>query len=581
MLKWSLVPLGLLTALALAAPQLVIVGLIFLILPGIVLMAVPTVFAYLSATCLIRAGLPIQSEARALVEAFLLAVVFSAAAMYPFRAHELRKFEQAALPEIAPPRRLTIEGDILVRGPQPESQGKGEVLCDYLCTALLDTPGVTSVTRSTEAGAATFRRGRNVPGTLAMPYRPKELLAKFAKVSQEGERQSFDERQQADRALQAEWALRIAQGDELRKDQPIDADEVDWTITLESRREKGRPQIERLEIRDRRGAVKVRESLVRHFVPFPLFYFGFDGGSSADGFAGAKFTVGGSTISNQPRFHEFDGAVELLRAVDIPQPRPRPDSVARMERTLLEVLDDPNATETQLLIAPMWLSQFRYDANAEQLDTIARILVDERIADPSLALRTALSSGTDLTPLRKGLVQRYHSATDPQAKAWYIASLVGLADGAFTEPTDDERAIWRDALSAGEAAPFVERMADQGAAALPELLTLLDESLQKPWHARWRALEGIREAFKRLGPEAASAAPRIQSLIERSPSSLLNSWGDRVEWLVALRLMGVPADDLPLRRRQAKPPSPTEVASDIQSIEQQVQRYREDRRARR
>jgi hypothetical protein len=89
-------------------------------------------------------------------------------------------------------------------------------------------------------------------------------------------------------------------------------------------------------------------------------------------------------------------------------------------------------------------------------------------------------------------------------------------------------------------------------------------------------LEGIREAFKRLGPEAAPAVPHIQSLIEKSPSSLLNSFGDRTEWLVALRLMGVAPEDLPVGIRQ---PDPTKVASEIHRVEQLVQRYRQSRDA--
>ena len=212
---------------------------------------------------------------------------------------------------------MAIEADILVNWPQQGAQAKGDIACDYLCAALLDTPHVTSVTRSCDAGAATFRRGLNHPGMLVMPYEPHELLDKFTKLTLERQPLTFDARQQADRALQADWALRIARGDELRKDKPVNSDDVDWTITLERRREKGQPSIDRLEIRDRNGTVKVRRSLVQHFVPSRFFFFGFEGGSSADGFAGAKFTIGGSTISNQPRFHEFDGAVELLRSVNI------------------------------------------------------------------------------------------------------------------------------------------------------------------------------------------------------------------------------------------------------------------------
>ena len=92
MLKWALIPLGLMTAVVMAGPQLVIVGLVFLIIPGLILMLVPTVFVYLSATCLIRAGLPVQSEVGAYFAAFVLTLGLSAVVMQTFRANELRRF---------------------------------------------------------------------------------------------------------------------------------------------------------------------------------------------------------------------------------------------------------------------------------------------------------------------------------------------------------------------------------------------------------------------------------------------------------------------------------------------------------
>lgn len=125
-----------------------------------------------------------------------------------------------------------------------------------------------------------------------------------------------------------------------------------------------------------------------------------------------------------------------------------------------------------------------------------------------------------------------------------------------------------------EAAPFVERMADVGPAAVPELLTLLDEALQRPWHARWRVLAGIRAALQRLGPDAAPAVARIQALLEKSPSPLLNSYGDRVEWLVALRLMGVASDQLPVGSANL---SADRRAAELNRIEQLVRVYRKSR----
>lgn len=578
MLKWTLIPLGLTTAVVLAAPQLVIVGLVFLILPGLILALVPTVFAYLSTTCLVRACLPKQSVVVAPLTAFGLTLGVSAVLMSPFRAGELRKFEEAAIPDIVPQERLKIEGDILLDWPQPLLAPHDEVVCHSLCTALLDTPGVTSVTQTGTAGAATFRRGPNHPGSLVMPFEPQEILEKFAKMNPEAGRQTFEAKRQTERALQAQWALRIAQGEEFRKDKAIDAKEVDWTIRLVSRRDPGQPQIDRLEVLDRDGTVKVRKSLVKPFVPARMFYLGFEGGTSADGFRGARFHVGGSTVLNHPGQRDFDGAVELLQSVDIPEPATPGNIINQMQVTLQTVLDDPRATETQLLIVPMWLKQFRYDAKAGQIPTIARILNDDRIADPGELLRTALASGTDLTPLREGLVKRFRSATESQAKSWYITSLVGLPSGTFAQPTEEERALWKDAVSSPDAAPFVERMADLGPSALPELQTVLDETLTKPWHARWRVIDGVREAYKRLGVDALPAASHILMLIEKSPSSLLNTSGDRKEWLIALRLMGVPIEELPFLTR---PGQTAQLASEKHRIEQQVQRYRQEKKARR
>ncbi len=575
MLSWALIPLGVVTAILMAVPTLVVLGLFFLILPGVMLAIIPTFFVYTLGTVLIRSALPVKSEVGANLIAFILTLGLSAMLMAPWRTAERQKFEKATLPDATPVAKLSIDGDILLEWSHRKFSPAEEIECDYLTAALLDTPGVTSVTRSCEQGKATFRRGANNPGELVMPVEPQEILDKFAKLTKDRQFRGFDAQQQADRAIQADWALRIAQGDELRRDVAIENDKIDWTIKYESFREKKQPQVERLEIRDRAGNVVARNSLVRHFVPSPLFYYGFEGGSSANGFAGAKFTYGGSTVSNQPRFYNFDSAVEMLRALNIPFPTPQPDILVQLDRRLHEVLNDPQATKAELLLAPMWLQQFKYNADRDQLKTIGKILLDERITDPADLLRVALSSKADLTPLREGLAKRYFSASDPKSKSWYVTSLVSLADGTFLEPTEDEQIIWSEALGTDAAAPFVERMADQGEAAIPELMALLDKSLEVPWHARWKVLRGIREAFKRLGPDGAVAVPRIMLLIQNTPNSLLNSAGDLKEWLIAMYLMGVDAKELPFRTMQL---SPAELASEIKQLEQQVQRYEKSRR---
>ncbi|MEZ6043365.1 MAG: hypothetical protein R3C20_22940 [Planctomycetaceae bacterium] len=575
-LVWILIPLGLVTAMVMAMPSLVVLGLFLMVIPGLVLAVIPTVFVYLLATFLVRLSLPIRSEMTANLLAFMITLGLSATVMWPLRSIEQNKFIQAARPEIIPTQKLTIGGNVLLEWKQQKSARDKAIECDFLCAALLDTPGVTSVTRVCEEGSATFRKGGGNPGTLVVPVEPQSILQKFARLQQDRQFHSRASMQEADRSIQSEWALRISRGEEIRRTTPMDVDAIDWTIKYERLQGKAQPQVERIEVRNRNGDVVARSSLVRHSIPGRLFWFGFDVGSSANGFASAEFTVGRSKVSNQARYYQFDSAVELLRTVSIPQPTPQPHMIAEAERALTDVLNNPVATESELLIAPMWLQQFRYTADHNQFHLIDRILSDDRIADPAHALRVALSGKADLTPLRAGLVQRYLNSRDPGAKAWYISSLVRLKDGTFAEPTENEQLIWRQALEVTEAAPFVERMADLGPDAVPQLMALLDQSLEMPWHARRQVLSGIREACKRLGPEAAGVIPRIQALIENSPTSLLNSRSDRREWLIALHLMGVGLSDLPLGLPTSES---ARLAAEFRSIQQQARRYSDRRQS--
>lgn len=542
--KWIfLVCLGMAAGLVLALPPLVVGGLICLIIPGLILFAIPTVFVYLLPTFLIRAVLPLRSEVLAHFVAFSLTLGLSAAIMHGYRVAELRRYEQALLPDIEPPQKLTLAGDIFLDWPDENYRPKGQVDCDFLCTALLDIPGVTSVTRTCQAGSATFRLGPGNPGTPVMPVEPEKIWELQALERMQGigpNRNDFD-----DRSLRAAWGLRFASGEELRRDQPLKAEDGEWTIDFVKQRKEGLPTIERMEIRDKIGTVLVRKSLVQHDVPAPLFYFGFDLGSSSDGFAGARFMLGSFRFSNNTRFFSLEKELELFRLTNITRPAVPKDVMARIEKMVSVVLDNPNATESQLLVVPKWISSLPRNAKGDRNDLFARILLDERIADPGELLCRVIPDDSDLTPLRAGLAKRYLNAAKTGSKHWYIEKLVSLADGTFEWPSDDERAILNEAVMLhGTASPFVERMADQGPQVIPELLSLMEATRNEASGGRRNLWAGIRNAFNRLGPDAAPAAPRILSMIHRRSEDFFNEHDDRIGWLVTLRLMGVEEKDL-------------------------------------
>jgi hypothetical protein len=542
--KWIfLVCLGMAAGLVLALPPLVVGGLICLIIPGLILFAIPTVFVYLLPTFLIRAVLPLRSEVLAHFVAFSLTLGLSAAIMHGYRVAELRRYEQALLPDIEPPQKLTLAGDIFLDWPDENYRPKGQVDCDFLCTALLDIPGVTSVTRTCQAGSATFRLGPGNPGTPVMPVEPEKIWELQALERMQGigpNRNDFD-----DRSLRAAWGLRFASGEELRRDQPLKAEDGEWTIDFVKQRKEGLPTIERMEIRDKIGTVLVRKSLVQHDVPAPLFYFGFDLGSSSDGFAGARFMLGSFRFSNKARIYSLEKEVELFRLTNITRPAVPKDVMARIEKMVSVVLDNPNATESQLLVVPKWISSLPRNAKGDRNDLFARILLDERIADPGELLCRVIPDDSDLTPLRAGLAKRYLNAAKTGSKHWYIEKLVSLADGTFEWPSDDERAILNEAVMLhGTASPFVERMADQGPQVIPELLSLMEATRNEASGGRRNLWAGIRNAFNRLGPDAAPAAPRILSMIHRRSEDFFNEHDDRIGWLVTLRLMGVEETEL-------------------------------------
>ncbi|MEZ6067579.1 MAG: hypothetical protein R3B90_18145 [Planctomycetaceae bacterium] len=162
LMRLSLIPLGLTSALVLGIPSLVVLGLWLLILPGLILAAIPTIFVYLLATTLVRLALPIRNDFVANLAAFGLVLAGSAAVMAPLRSAAQQEFTRATLPDVAPATKLAITGDVLLEWPQETYPRSEKIDCDYLCLALLDVPGVTGVTRSCEEGTATFRKGCSI-----------------------------------------------------------------------------------------------------------------------------------------------------------------------------------------------------------------------------------------------------------------------------------------------------------------------------------------------------------------------------------------------------------------------------------
>lgn len=141
---------------ALAAPWLVVLGLILGIIPGIVLGLAPTAFLWgcVFAGSWLASRSLLGDTGVAIAAAGVITAVLMFAVTEPNRAASRAAHKASLLPDVTPPGRLKMAGDIRIDLPWPKwdnENSKGQAglrgfACDNLCVALLFTPGVTSVT---------------------------------------------------------------------------------------------------------------------------------------------------------------------------------------------------------------------------------------------------------------------------------------------------------------------------------------------------------------------------------------------------------------------------------------------------
>jgi hypothetical protein len=126
MMKYVLIITGILAALALAAPKLVVVGYLFLVIPGLTLTFAPTLFVYLAATAGIRRLLPNSSSVATTTAAFCVSILLGWIVMQPFRMAAVGNYEANRLPDVIPQQAIKLDGRIRLVMPD-----RDEPLCDH------------------------------------------------------------------------------------------------------------------------------------------------------------------------------------------------------------------------------------------------------------------------------------------------------------------------------------------------------------------------------------------------------------------------------------------------------------------
>ncbi|EMI40723.1 hypothetical protein [Rhodopirellula sp. SWK7] len=541
------VVVGVLALIALALPDLVLLGL-FLILPGIVLMVAPTAFIYLATATAIRSVLSNRMGAFAIPLSLVAAGVIGWIVAWPFQLKGEREYRDAIEDDVASAMPVELSGHVRLERYGIIWRREQQNACDELCAALLLVPGVKSVTVVNGDDPKEVMNWQlvshgSVPDTGVSPTKPEDIFYHYPLESKHELRQaSFHEDRQTRRQwLAAEWNLRLATRETLLSSEEIPA--PDMTIVITQDRNRSRPHVQRVAVSNRSGETLLRRSLVKHAIVQTPLYIAFQAS-----FSNSHFTIGRKQRSTGNRYEEFDAITELLLHVPGLRQLPSKDAPRQVKRALMTALADPDGNPKELALAVPWIGGLNAGKITAEDDAIARRVVgDLRIRDVGEALNRLYSKKAPLE-YRSVLVQRIlASETSAEDRQRFAKLLANMPAGTFADMTDQEWQILNDPGLRLDAAPFIERLADLGSRGVDPLVrTMQHAAMTIPhWHVRRPIIESVCRGLTELGTDASDALPIVQSLFEQKKSPLTNSAKDALNWRVAMARMGLDVTELP------------------------------------
>lgn len=577
MFRTALIVSGVLAFIALAAPGLVVLGFFLLIIPGLILSLAPTVFVYLLLIAIIRWILPIPPGIGGWIASIALAAAIGWLATMPMRQLETLRWRAHITPEVTPAAPIALSGDVLLETPPPFRRKRDGSGCDYLCAALLDTPGIASVIVRDEQGSRRFHlvaRG-TAPDAGLRPDAPEDISNLFDTIDQKagGKRgmiRPFEQTKAMREAIAAQWTLRLNTRQTLVAE-PVGEDvRHDWAIRIIREDKRGDPDVRRVEVVDRTGKVRLRKSLVTHRIFADFFAFDFVGGIE-----NAHFAIARKTLSTGSRYQTFNAPYELASHIVLARPSAPADAKVALRDAVFAALDNPAATPASLLAARDWLKLLGYNLSAEDQPLAVRMADDRRVPDVARLFYQVLNEEAPVE-FRRGFAARI---VDPRTSAddrgHYARWLARMPVGTFANPTADERAIWADPRLYTDASPFLARLADIGEPGLRRMMVLIQEAAAiDSWPKRRPLVREVRRGFARMGTAAKPALAVVLPLYRLRPSPLMNEWRERQLWQMTLVRMGLPIDQMPY------PDSfrPEQIAKEQKETLEAVRRYDPDAR---
>ena len=579
-LKLWLIVWGILAFIALGVPG-VVAGGMFFIVPGLILIAAPTIFLYSAMFAVLRYLLPTRPGLPGLTLnaiAAVLPLMLGWVVAQPVAIVERRAFARANLPEVLPASPVKLAGNIRLELPKNSFSVKDTPEnCRALCAALLDTPGVETVTlaetgQPVQAASLVFRlipRGSD-RSRGAYPVEPEEILDDLPPGEAKPWNPREDETRRAARrkdgqAVAAGWGLRLSSSQKLVAERA--RIEADQTIRITEDRPPGkRISISRVEILQNGGAQMRRSIVIGRALTAPLVFAG------VGGVQDFHVELSRQRLISGPDYPGLKPVTELFRYSSLAQPKVDSNLMTAMLDRLRSATGNPALTreDPDFGLADLWLPtiDWQHLIPPDQLSVLGRVISDERIPVPQ-----KLYDGYEFKvapELRSALGSRILAASTPSQARTQLARLLSrMPEGTFATPSADELAILSSSDLRYDAYPMIVRLADQGEAAVPELLSILinDKSL-KPAFRRGRILHAVALGFATLGLKAHSALPQVDALFSTERREIAGSWGDTWIWYLAMARMGKPIDEFNWFNEK-----PEAAAKDRENLRRQVERF--------
>ncbi len=607
-----LVTTGSIAALVLIMPWLVVLGLFALILPGLILGLAPTAFLWGLAFAIPWLALRlVLGDYFAIAPAALIAAAIFWFAPQTSIAQSKERLKESVRPEILPPERIRLAGHIRVEVPslkverQPAETkydaaeaARRPYVCDALCAALLATPGVESVTVNNHgeaqggdaplsSHARTFRIVAKVQCTVPT-VRPQQADALDIKRP----RPPGGIRQGLVQTFQAEWDVRLSTTDCIVAEAPranydfvirkhryrTFADQSprkpDWSLQPLA------VSVERLDVADRGGHLLLSKTLAstRALVQ-PLFI------APEGGLENFRFQWVRRLLTNGKRYEQFKPDQLLADHTTLRTEVDRAAIIKASRDRLKEALADASlpASDSAFKLADPWLRSLDGQAmNEDDRALLAKLIRDPRVTDFNGIWGAIKAMGDHGSELRAPMIDRiatFDRRADSNLRSLGRA-LDDLPAGTFANPSDAELAILADPERRAMASGLISRQADRGAAAVPQLLGILDYHLRDLARQRTEknydqsgnmgTVGRVSAALCRLGADASSALPAIDRL---SAEGLIDHRiAEGREWQLMLARIGKPIGEIP------KPANMSGSEAQFhRNLQRRLDRFRPDR----